>query len=122
MKQLLVTLSLAASVLGGGALLAEPAMAASGINSARSGASRVQTGGSQSRSVSQIIATVTNVLLFLIGAIAVIMIIAGGIRYTTSNGNAEQVTKAKNTIMYAVAGLIIAIVAYAIVDFVLDQL
>ncbi len=65
--------------------------------------------------------TVTNVLLFIIGAIAVIMLVIGGIRYTTSNGNSEQVTAAKNTILYAVVGIIVAILAFAVVNFVIDS-
>ena len=64
---------------------------------------------------------VVNVLLFLLGAIAVLMIIIGGIRYVLSNGESSQVTAAKNTILYAVIGLIVALLAYAIVNFVVDQ-
>lgn len=62
--------------------------------------------------------TVVNVMLFIIGAISVIMLIYGGIRYTTSGGNANSVTAAKNTIMYAIIGLVVAIFAYAIVNWV----
>jgi hypothetical protein len=65
------------------------------------------------------IKTVVNVLLFVLGAIAVIMIIIGGIRYSTSNGDANATKSAKDTILYAVIGLIVAILAYAIVNFVL---
>lgn len=64
------------------------------------------------------IKNVVNVLLFLLGAIAVIMIIIGGIRYATSNGDAGAIKGAKDTILYAVIGLIVAILAYAIVNFV----
>ncbi len=67
------------------------------------------------------IKTIVDVLLFLLGAIAVIMIIIGGIRYTTSNGDSSQVTSAKNTILYAVVGLVVAILAYAIVNFVITS-
>ncbi len=66
------------------------------------------------------IQTVVNVLLFILGAIAVIVIIIGGIRYTTSNGDPGQTKAAKDTILYAVVGLIVAILAYAIVSFVLN--
>jgi len=62
--------------------------------------------------------TVVNVLLFIIGAVSVVMLIYGGIRYTTSGGNANNVTAAKNTIMYAIIGLVIAIFAYALVNWV----
>jgi hypothetical protein len=65
--------------------------------------------------------TITNVLLFLIGAISVIMLIIGGIRYTISGGDSTAVTSAKNTILYAVIGIIVALLAYAVVNFVLDS-
>ena len=69
-----------------------------------------------------IFTTVTNVLLFIIGAISVIMLIIGGIRYTVSGGDSSAVTGAKNTIMYAIVGIIIALLAYALVNFVLTSL
>jgi hypothetical protein len=72
-------------------------------------------------SINDVITTVVNILLFIIGAIAVIMIIVGGIQYATSAGNAAQITTAKNTILYAVIGLVLAFVAYAIVNFVVAQ-
>jgi hypothetical protein len=69
-----------------------------------------------------IFTTVVNVLLFVIGAISVIMLIIGGIRYTISAGDSGAVTAAKNTIMYAIIGLVIAFLAFAIVNWVLGQL
>ncbi len=69
-----------------------------------------------------IFVTITNVLLFIIGAIAVIMLIIGGIRYTISGGDSSQVTSAKNTILYAIVGIIVAILAYAVVNFVVGSL
>lgn len=68
-----------------------------------------------------IFTTIVNVMLFLIGAISVIMLIIGGIRYTISNGDQGAVTSAKNTIMYAIIGLIVAILAFAIVNFITGQ-
>lgn len=65
--------------------------------------------------------TITNVLLFIIGAISVIMLIIGGIRYTTSNGDQQAVQNAKNTILYAVVGLVIAILAFAAINFVIGS-
>lgn len=65
---------------------------------------------------------VVNILLFLVGAISVIMLIFGGIKYVTSGGSQEQVTSAKNTIMYAIIGIIVALLAYAVVSFVIDGL
>lgn len=65
---------------------------------------------------------VVNILLYVIGAISVVMLIFGGIRYTVSGGNSTQVTAAKNTIMYAIIGLVIAFLAYAIINWVLGAL
>lgn len=62
--------------------------------------------------------TIVNVILFIIGAVAVIMIVVGGVRYTVSNGDSNAVQGAKNTIMYAIVGLVVAIIAYALVNFV----
>ena len=67
-----------------------------------------------------IIKNVINTILMVLGMIAVIMIIAGGIRYTTSNGDSNQTKAAKDTILYSVVGLVIAILAFAIVNFVLE--
>ncbi len=64
---------------------------------------------------------VINVVLGIIGVVAVIMIILGGIQYTTSQGDAAKATKARNTILYSVVGLIIALLAFAIVNFVLTS-
>ena len=65
-----------------------------------------------------VVKNIINILLWAIGIVSVIMLIIGGFRYVTSNGDSSQVTAAKNTIMYSVIGLIIAIFAYAIVNFV----
>lgn len=65
--------------------------------------------------------TITNVMLFLIGAISVIMLIVGGIRYVVSGGDSTAVQNAKNTILYAIVGVIVAILAYAVVGFVIDS-
>lgn len=66
--------------------------------------------------------TIVNVLLFIIGAISVIMLIIGGIRYTLSGGDSGAVTSAKNTILYAIIGLVVAFLAFAIVNFVLGSI
>ncbi len=70
---------------------------------------------------SGVFSTITNVLLFAVGAISVIMIIIGGLRYVTSGGNTANVTAAKNTILYAVVGVVIALFAFAMVNFVLTS-
>jgi len=65
------------------------------------------------------VTTITNVLLFVVGALSVIMLIIGGLRYVVSGGNASAVTAAKNTILYAIVGLVVAFLAYSIINFVL---
>ena len=65
---------------------------------------------------------VLETFTFIIGAISVLMIIIGGIRYATSNGEQAQVTSAKNTILYAIVGLVVSIMAYAIVRFVINNI
>ena len=68
--------------------------------------------------------TVNNVLsvvFTLVGVIAVIMIVVGGVYYVTSNGDAEKIKKGKSTIMYGIIGLIVSLLAFAIVTFVLKS-
>ncbi len=66
--------------------------------------------------------TVANTLIFLVGAIAVLFLIIGGLRYVVSNGEAKNVEAAKNTILYAIIGIVVAILAYAAVKFVITSL
>jgi len=65
---------------------------------------------------------IINTLLFLIGAISVVMLIIGGFRYVVSGGDSGQVESAKNTILYAIIGIVIAFLAFAAVEFVLSSL
>ena len=69
--------------------------------------------------------TVANVLLAvygLVGIIAVIFVVIGGFKYTTSQGDPGRVQQAKNTIMYALIGLAVTLLAFAITQFVLNAL
>jgi len=58
-------------------------------------------------------------VIFLVGIVAVVMIVLGGIQYSTSQGDPGKTKKAKDTIMYGIIGLVVAILAFAIVNFVL---
>lgn len=64
---------------------------------------------------------VIDTLLFVLGIISVIMIVIGGIRYTTSNGDPSSLKTAKDTVLYAVVGLVVAILSYSIVNFVVGR-
>lgn len=69
--------------------------------------------------------TVTNALMtvyFIAGMVAVLMIIIGGIRYVTANGDSNQIQAAKNQVTYAVVGLIVIIMAAAITQFVIANI
>jgi hypothetical protein len=73
-------------------------------------------------SVATIINTVIDIFSIIVGAVSVIMIIFGGLRYITSAGDSANVTAARNTILYAVVGLVIVIFAQTIVKFVVARL
>ena len=64
---------------------------------------------------------ISNTLIFLVGAIAVIMLIIGGLRYVTSNGEAASIKGAKDTITYAIIGIIVAMLSFALVSFVIGR-
>ena len=80
-----------------------------------------KTGTAPSTDVDSVIRTIINILSLIVGIVAVIMIIIGGLKYITSSGDANNISSAKNTILYAIIGLIIVALAQVIVRFVLDQ-
>lgn len=77
-----------------------------------------QTGGPTLESQ---LANITNVLILAVGVISVIMIIIGGFRYVLSGGDSKNTTAAKDTILYAIIGLVVALLAYTIANFVIKQ-
>ena len=88
----------------------------------KKGADMTNSGGSAKQDLPDVITTIINVMLFIAGALAVIMIIYGSIRFMTAHGNEKQVESARLIVTYSVIGLIIAILAYALVNFVLSNL
>ena len=78
--------------------------------------------GTGKSSLFTLVENIINLLLTIIGIIAVIMIIIGGIRYTTSAGDPGQAKSARDTIIYAIVGLVIAIMSYALVNWVIGRL
>lgn len=71
--------------------------------------------------VNNILRLIINLFSVIVGVIAVIMIIVGGVKYITSGGASDKVTSAKNTILFAVVGLIVVALAQIIVRFVLSK-
>jgi glucose uptake protein GlcU len=103
-----------------------PASTASAINvfpscGAAGGGSTEVCKAASSDDATGLAKNVINTMLFILGIIAVIMIILGGIRYTTSAGDASRVKAAKDTIMYSIVGLVVAMLAFAIVNFVIGR-
>lgn len=68
----------------------------------------------------ELVKRIIDTFLFVLGVVAVIMIVHSGMKYVISRGDPEGVKSAKNTLLYAVVGLIVAILAYAIVGFVIS--
>jgi hypothetical protein len=64
---------------------------------------------------------ISNTLIFLVGAIAVIMVIIGALRYVLSNGDSAGLKSAKDTILYALIGVVVAMISYALVQFVIAR-
>ncbi len=71
--------------------------------------------------VDGIITTVINIFSLVVGVVSVIMIIIGGLKYITSGGDSGNVSGAKNTILYAIVGLVVVALAQIIVQFVLGK-
>lgn len=96
-------------------------------NAFADGLSNVQSGVTKTKdaagglSMQTVISTVIGTMLFIVGLLAVVMLIYGGIRYVTSHGDKAQVTAAKETIMYAVVGLVVAIAAFAVVQWITND-
>jgi hypothetical protein len=95
-----------------------------GISSASTGTSSSDcgtSGGSGEDTLTTLARRVVNIFSLIVGVAAVFMIVFGGLRYITSGGDSGKVGNAKNTLIYAIIGLIIVALAQAIVHFVLNQ-
>lgn len=73
-------------------------------------------------SINSAITTVITLLSFIVGIVAVIMVITAGFKYVTAGGDSNKITSAKNTLIYAIIGVAIAVLAQVIVHFVLEKL
>lgn len=77
--------------------------------------------GDATGKVNGLITLIINIFSIVVGVVAVIMIIIGGLKYITSSGDSNNVTSAKNTILYAIIGLVVVALAQFIVQFVLAK-
>lgn len=121
-KSLLLTFALLIGVVG---FVAQPVSAINVFKDSCSGSNSSDAvcteAGKGSKGASDLIQRLITTLLYIIGVISIIVIIIGGIKYVTSDGDSSKVSSAKNTILYAVIGLVVAMLAFAIVNFVVAQ-
>lgn len=122
-KHYLLSLLMVSGVTGGSLMFAAPIASAAcqGTDCITTGVDAVN-GNNQSTNLTAFVKNIINILLFVVGAVSVVMIIIGGLRYATSAGDQSNVKAAKDTILYSVVGLVIAFLAFAIVNFVIDSL
>lgn len=117
-KQMIVALGIVTGI----GMVAMPQVSAVDVFPGCSGTSNSSVCGSTGDNANTFIKSLVDTLLFILGAISVLVIIVAGIMYATSAGDAGRVKKAKDTLMYAVIGLVVALLAYGIVNFVLTQI
>ncbi len=133
MKNFIIKITLLVTLITGSLFPLSPAYAAINCSAPASSKEQIQCGTCEANgtaancdpsgaptTVSDTIKTVINIMSVFAGAAAVIMLIVGGFRYVTSSGNAEATKSAKNTIIYALVGLVIVAFAQIIVQFVIN--
>jgi hypothetical protein len=120
-------LAVAAMVAIGAGLLGGPlvqsAYAANSADSVCAGIATVSGAGcsGSDTSINKVVGTAINIFSIIIGVIAVIMIMVSGFKYITANGDSGQLGSAKNTLIYAIVGLVIVALSQSIVHFVLTN-
>ena len=109
-----------APALAGTAMAADCSQGVSGGLTAGADCSRAAGTSTDLFGTGGVFQTIANTLIFLVGAIAVLFLIIGGLRYVISNGDPKAVEAAKNTILYAIIGIIVSILSFAAVSFVIS--
>ena len=122
MKQITKTLTQTLTGVGALLCLSTSRVLASAL-SVQDGANAARAEGMPSELIGDngVFSRLTSTVLLIVGLISVIMLVYGGLRYILSGGDSKKVTDAKNTILSAIIGLIISLLAYAIVKFVLNS-
>ena len=131
LRRLTMTMSALALMLAPAALATAPAFAQSpappsidnGLNAGACLSTTSTDCGTEDPedAVNTIITTVINIFSLVVGVVSVIMIIIGGLKYITSGGESGNVSGAKNTILYAIIGLVVVALSQVIVRFVLSK-
>ena len=82
----------------------------------------INTVGNGDDNLVQSITNIINAVIFVLGIVCVVVMIIGGVNYMTSSGDTGKVKKAKDTILYGVIGLVVCVLAFAIVNFVIKSI
>ena len=105
----------------GSTMVATKAFAQSQTDTLEKSVNAVTPSGTSTTTLPEYIQIIINVLIGLIGVIAVIMLIYGGFTFVLSGGDEKATKRARETILFAVVGIVIAILAFAIVNFVIGS-
>lgn len=125
MKKSIISIAIMTCAVFGASVLSAASLPGSASAQVSEGINTATTSEMKGKSIDGdkgLIKTVVNVLLWAVGILSVIMIIFSGFRYITSAGDASKTKSAQSTLTYSVVGLIVAIMAYAIVNMVTNRL
>ena len=125
MKKSIISIAIMTCAVFGASVLSTASLSGSVSAQVSKGIDTATTSEMKGKSIDGdggLIKTVVNVLLWAVGILSVIMIIFSGLRYITSAGDASKAKSAQSTLTYSVVGLIVAIMAYAIVNMVINRL
>ena len=125
MKKSIISIAIMICAVFGASVLSTASLPGSASAQVSEGINTATTSEMKGKSIDGdkgLIKTVVNVLLWAVGILSVIMIIFSGFRYITSAGDASKTKSAQSTLIYSIVGLIVAIMAYAIVNMVTNRL
>ena len=125
MKKSIISIAIMICAVFGASVLSTASLSGSASAQISEGINTATTSEMKGKSIdgdNGLVKTVVNVLLWAVGILSVIMIIFSGFRYITSAGDASKTKSAQSTLTYSVVGLIVAIMAYAIVNMVTNRL
>lgn len=125
MKKSIISIAIMTCAVFGASVLSTASLSGSVSAQVSKGIDTATTSEMKGKSIDGdkgLIKTVVNVLLWAVGVLSVIMIIFSGFRYITSSGDASKTKSAQSTLIYSVVGLIVAIMAWAIVNMVINRL
>ena len=125
MKKSIISIAIMTCAVFGASVLSTASLSGNASAQVSKGIDTATTSEMKGKSIDGdkgLIKTVVNVLLWAVGILSVIMIIFSGFRYITSAGDASKTKSAQSTLIYSVVGLIVAIMAWAIVNMVINRL